>query len=351
MRIMKFLLLCLLFCSFLFCDEEFFRLMGKNTQHWIHVTKSEDVLALEKLSELYEKNKHFCFAENSSYKIPQTIHFIWLGPRPFPPESVQNVRTWIAHHPDWTVKFWTDRTRPLPCIDMVPCDASRFPFLFLRNCYEDSENWGEKSDILRFEILYQEGGIYVDHDANCLQKFDHLNKGFHFYCGLESPHPPFAGRNITCGNGIIGSGPFHPIVGNVIEKIDRNWNFIGKKYRGRDRYSRAQLVLERTYIQLTESMLDHHSQDGNIDIAFPAAFFFAKKDISPIYSQHFFANTWADDTLHDFEFEKATKKAMAKLRNRNKLIRLITRCTLVVNGFILVAIFFYLFQKKRRRSV
>lgn len=348
---MRFLLALLLVCSNLFCDEEFFYLMGKETNHWAHVTRSEDVATLDKLSELYDKNKSFRFASSSQYKIPKIIHFIWLGPRPFPSESVQNVRTWLAHHPDWRVKFWTDKKRPPPCNDMLFCDVNQFPFLFLRRCYEESENWGEKSDILRFEILYQEGGIYVDHDANCLQKFDPLNKGFHFYCGLESPHPPFAGRNITCGNGVIGSCPFHPIVGRVIEKIDKDWGAIGKKYKGRDSYSKTQLVLERTYIQLTDSILKNHSEDGNIDIAFPAAFFFAKKDITPIYSEHFFANTWADDSLHDFEFEKATKKAMAKLRNRNKTIRLITRTAIAVNGLILIGIIVYLFQKKRRRSV
>ena len=38
----------------------------------------------------------------------------------------------------------------------------------------DCNNFGEKSDILRLEILYQMGGIYVDMDFECLQNMDNL---------------------------------------------------------------------------------------------------------------------------------------------------------------------------------
>lgn len=347
---MKFISLFLLISTLLCSDEEFFRLMGKDTSHWIHVSKQEDVLILNKFSQLYEKNKQFRFTKNAVPKIPKVIHFIWLGPCPFPPESVQNVRTWLAHHPDWKVKFWTDNERIPPCNDMEICYVDNFPFLFLRRCFKQSENWGEKSDVLRFEILYQEGGVYVDHDANCLQNFDSLHQGYDFYCGLESPHPPFAGRNITCGNGVIGSRPFHPVIGGVIHGIEQKWDLLGKKYRGRDGYSRTQLVMERTYIQLTDSLLDHLSEDGNVDIVFPAAYFFAKKGITPIYSKHFFANSWSiEETSHLDEFKNTTKKAMGKLYNRNKLIRMIGRWALSLNLMAIGSILFYLLKKRKMK--
>nr|NGX38134.1 Subversion of eukaryotic traffic protein A [Chlamydiota bacterium] len=216
------ILFILSFC-FSIQGSEFLKLMGNETEHWIHVSKTDDVFALEKFEKLYERNKHRRFIEVGEFKIPKVVHFIWLGPRPFPPESVENVRSWIAHHPDWTVKFWTDRDRLPPCNSMEVCKVDDFPFLFLCHCYEQSENWGEKSDVLRFEILYQEGGVYVDHDANCLQTFAPLHRGYDFYCGLETPHPPFAGRNITSGIGVIGSRSFHPVVGRVIELIGKQW--------------------------------------------------------------------------------------------------------------------------------
>ncbi|NGX47042.1 MAG: Subversion of eukaryotic traffic protein A [Chlamydiae bacterium] len=344
----RLVLLILLFFSTLYPDDEFFQLMGKETPHWIHVSKTEDTLALEKFGMLYEANKNLRFTEEGPYKIPKVIHFIWLGPQPFPPQSVENIRSWLAYHPDWKIKFWTDRERLPPCNDMEVCLVDTFPFLFLRHCYEESENWGEKSDVLRFEILYQEGGVYADHDASCLQKFDGLHRGYDFYCGLESPHPPIAGRNITSGNGVIGSRSFHPVIGRVIELIGKEWKDIGLKYRGRDGYSRTQLVMERTYIRLTEGLMDRLCEDGNVDIIFPAAFFFAKKGISPLYSRHFFANAWADEAIHDAEFKKSTRRALFQLQNRNKIIRLIGRGALSLNLMVLVGIFFYLIRKKRK---
>lgn len=347
---MRYWILFFLLCkAALHAEDEFFRLMGKNTPHWIHISKQEDAQALDLFANLYKENKDLRFREDGPYKIPKIIHLIWLGPRPFPPASVQNVRTWLAYHPDWKVKFWTDRERLPPCNDMEVCNAEEFPFLFLRKCYRDSDNWGEKSDILRFEILYQEGGLYVDHDANCLQPFNGLHRGYDFYCGLESPHPPFAGRNITSGNGVIGSKPFHPVVGGVIELIGKDWESLGKKYRGRDGYSKTQLVMERTYIKLTESLLKRLSEDENIDIVFPAAFFFAKKGIYPLYSKHFFANAWADDPTRDLDFEKRTSRALSQIKNRNHTIRMIGKGALSVNLMALGGIFLYLYRRKKTK--
>ncbi len=86
----------------------------------------------------------FClrFLKTKETKIPKVVHFIWLGPRPFPPQSVENVRTWIAHNPDWEFKFWTDRRRDPPCNGMETIVMKEYPFPLLGNRYVASENWG-----------------------------------------------------------------------------------------------------------------------------------------------------------------------------------------------------------------
>lgn len=339
-----------LFLSFpLFSQiSEFEKLMGADTEHWIYVSHPEEIAILKKFEKLYEENQDKRFTKTGPYKIPKVVHFIWLGPNPFPPGSVENIRTWIAQNPEWTFKFWTDRDREAPCKGMQIYDVSTFPFLFLQKCFAESKNWGEKSDILRFEILYQEGGVYVDHDANCLQSFDGLHRGYDFYCGLEAPHPPFAGKNITSGNGVIGSVPFHPVVGRVIELIRKNWDELGHKYKGRDGFSRTQLVMERTYPMLTIALSDRLCEDGNVDIVFPAAYFFAKKDITPLYSKHFFANSWADDEAN--EFERETKTILSRLEKRNKTIMLIGKGALSMNALAFMGIFLYRYRKKRKKT-
>lgn len=332
-------------------DDEFEILMGKGTEHWLHIKKDEDLLALVKFKDLYVRNKAYLNQTEGRFKIPRVIHFIWLGPRPFPPQSVENIRTWIAKNPDWKVKFWTDRDRPPPCNGMEVEQIAEFPFQFLGHFFEESQNYGEKSDLLRFEILYQQGGLYVDHDANCMKTFDNLHRGYDLYCGLEAPHPPFVGLNITTGIGVIGSRPYHPVIKMVIDMISKEWQKIGKKYRGKDGYSRTQLVIERTYIMLTHALMKCVDQEGNIDIVLPAAYFFAKKGIPPLYSKHFFANSWADEEEKNREFEKNARRAMDKIKQKNRSIRLIGKTVLSLNVVAFVIIFLYLIRKKKQKNV
>lgn len=331
-------------------DEEFENLMGKGTEHWCHITQDEDLLILEKFKALYQKNKSFLNVVDGEFKIPRVIHFIWIGPRPFPPLSVENIRTWIAKNPDWKVKFWTDRERPPPCNGMEVKKIQDFPFLFLGRCFDESQNYGEKSDILRFEILYQEGGLYVDHDANCLKNFDNLHRGYDLYCGFETPHPLVAGMNITAGIGVIGSRAEHPLIKMVIELISSHWGKIAKKYKGMDGYSRTQLVMERTYVMLTQALKKYRDQEQTVDIVFPAAYFFAKKGVVPLYSKHFFANAWADDDEKNREFEKNARRTMNKIKQKNRTIRMVGKSVLTVNLVAFIGIFLYLIRKKKHKN-
>lgn len=325
-------------------QDDFDLLMGKNTKHWAHVAKAVDVEALTRYKQLYERQIELK-DRKSLAKIPKVVHFIWLGPRSFPGESVENVRTWMAKNPDWKFKFWTDRLRDAPCNGMETILIKKYPFPVLGRCYDSSENWGEKSDVLRFEILYTLGGVYVDHDANCLQPFDGMHGAYDFYCGLEAPHPLVAGHSITAGNGVIGSRPGHPVVKEVIDLIDQRWDELALKYPGKDGFSRTQIVMERTYLPLTLALRKKLDLPGNSDIVLPAAYFFAKPGIKPLYSQHFFANSWAKDGK-DSGFEKKTQKSLVKLDQKLQKALIIVGAFLSFN-FLLIS-FGLIFTKKLR---
>lgn len=299
-------------------EKDFDQMMGKDTEHWKYLTKNDEMEFFHRCKDLYTKNIALKEIPTEENKVPNVVHFIWLGPRAFPPESVENVRTWIAMHPDWKFVFWTDRARPAPCHGMEVREVKDFTFTKLYSCFAQSENWGEKSDILRYEILYQEGGIYVDHDANCLKSFEDLNSHYDFYCGFETPHTPFVGKNLTCGNGVLGSKPHHPTIEKVIGLILQRWEGLSKRFRGKDAFSKDELVMQRTYIALTDALQDTLEHEGNRDIVFPAAYFFAKTGLHSLYSKHFFANAWADDNISKSEFEKTLPSQMSKLNQRSK---------------------------------
>lgn len=328
--------LCLLISANLFGKqlpnpESFDSLMGKGTAHWRYVTQTEDIAALDFAKLLYFKNKKAQFAKQGVYKIPPVVHFIWLGPRSFPPESVENVRSWIAQHPGWKIKFWTDRQREPPCEGMEVLLVKDFSFIKLEKCYEQSENWGEKSDLLRYEILFQQGGIYVDHDVHCKKPFNGLNYGYDFFCCLEPPHRAFVGRNVTCGNAVIGSRASHPTMGRVIDLVFDRWDPLGQKFQGKDEHSRIEIVMQRTYIALTDAIPATIDKGANVDIIFPAAYFFAKAGIPALYAQHFYVGAWDDFKTKKTQDDRLDEKTLGKIRRKNRNLSLLIAGLVGVN--------------------
>ncbi len=91
--------------------------------------------------------------------IPKKIHLIWLG-SPLPEKFKQLVHRIKEINFDYEVVEWTD-------------DNINFK-LINRDLFKSTTNMGSKSDILRMEILYRYGGIYMDHDFYQCKKFDDL---------------------------------------------------------------------------------------------------------------------------------------------------------------------------------
>jgi mannosyltransferase OCH1-like enzyme len=265
--------------------DDFLTLLGSQTQYWKYLSDEGDFDNLEIFHHLYEKNKRLQFQEGLAYKIPKIIHFIWLGPSAFPRTSVENMRSWQAHHPDWIMKFWTDRERIPPLSTMEVNYVADFTFLKLQAEYDEASNWCEKSDILRYEILFQEGGIYVDHNAHCLKSFHSLHQGYDFFACLELPHPAYDDHIITAGIGIIGARPHHPVLGGALALVHHRWKKVTEKFQSNDVQSDQDRIRYRSYIALTYALKKNLDLPGNADIVFPASYFYAKEALPALYSE------------------------------------------------------------------
>ena len=108
---MRFVWVGLLLLSACGREADFASLMGKGTAAWAFVRTEEDRANLARFARVWEGRKEV--AEETAL-IPKTIHFVWLGEKPIPIASVENMKGWAAVHPDWKIKFWFDRERPLP---------------------------------------------------------------------------------------------------------------------------------------------------------------------------------------------------------------------------------------------
>ena len=269
---------------------------------------------------------------------------MWVGPKAFPRESIENVRSWIGYHPDWKVKFWTDRERPLPHPEMEMCRIQDLDYVKIEPMLRISDNYGEMSDLLRLEILHKEGGLYVDHDVLCLKNFEQLNHAYDFYCGMEVPFPSALSSSLTPTNNTLGARPGHPLLMRCMEWLETNWERIEKEYPGKDRDSTINRVSHRTFAVLGEMFKKHGNQEENIDIAFPAYYFNSPKDQWALYSQHQYKGTWFDN---ETAFEKMAKKRLMYLSKKaNKLLLAVG----ILGGLNLLgfALFGWLFLRMRK---
>lgn len=148
----------------------------------------------ELLGNLYEK-----FVKNQSLEItiPKKIHQIWIGQVP---EYVNILHNKIKEkHPQWECKLWTD-------------EVIKSYSLKNKTLFDSQKNLGCKSDILRYEILYNEGGIYLDTDFEIVSCFDNLiNMDFFTGCGHITSPEVF--------NGLIGCKKNHPIIDEILTKL------------------------------------------------------------------------------------------------------------------------------------
>ncbi len=145
-------------------------------------------------------------SEDNSSKIPKIIHQIWLGPKPLPIEHQRYRESWLKYNPTWEYILWREE------------DLVDFPFIH-KKAFMTATNYGEKSDILRYEILYRFGGLYADDDFECLSSFDRLHYTYTFYAGLE----PVGDFSIS--NALMASAPGNLLLLYCLQNIEYPKNF------------------------------------------------------------------------------------------------------------------------------
>jgi mannosyltransferase OCH1-like enzyme len=131
--------------------------------------------------------------------IPRIFHQIWVGPEPFPEEYARHQETWLHHHPDWELRFWTEKNLPAPG-DLRRREGSEL----LRSPWE-------RSDVLRLELIWRFGGVYVDTDFECLRSIEPLIEDTDFFIGLVNS------RRVN--NALFGAVAGHAVLDHALEKI------------------------------------------------------------------------------------------------------------------------------------
>lgn len=152
--------------------------------------------------------------------VPKTIHYIWVGSRSLGLKYLKNLANSAVLNPRHKVILWLDRAAHKKEIDLLDLfknitdrPAGAVVFGMVQDEAKRMRNWdiihrlnssskpntigAALSDILRLELLYLHGGVYLDIDIRIFSGFDEYGSLFwwpwvtHKVCGVNIPNNAF----------------------------------------------------------------------------------------------------------------------------------------------------------------
>lgn len=204
----------------------------------------------------------------------KTIHYIWLGGKKKPRVIKQCIKSWKKHMPDWTIKEWNEAN--------IDIDK----YAFCREAY-DAKRYAFAADVIRFDILYREGGLYFDTDVKMLKDFTPLVTKYTAFVGYEFKMvaPGLVLYSADAGNStlndilqiyagshyIINGQENKKVVGAYFSEILEKHNFV---YEDKEQTCGDFTVLPSTYFCPTDGYGNPLNFSDNT------------------YSEHLFAGSW-----------------------------------------------------------
>lgn len=105
--------------------------------------------------------------------IPKVIHYCWFGGKALPDSVLKCIESWKKCCPDYEIKQWNEE------------NYNYKNHIYTKEAYE-AKKWAFVSDYARLDIIYNNGGIYLDTDVELIKSLDELllNKCF---LAIEQP--------------------------------------------------------------------------------------------------------------------------------------------------------------------
>lgn len=172
--------------------------------------------------------------------------------------------------------MWTEPTLPRDLIRPEGLERLRVP--------------AERSDILRLELLYRFGGVYVDTDLECRRSLDPYIENLGFFVAQLKPN--------RINNAFIGATAGHPILLRALRELTP------REFPGYDKWAAGPLFLDRLLGDYPEI---HAFPPGLLYPRTPAE----EEDAIAI---HHVARSWKDAD----GFRKATLVAEQRLRDTQR---------------------------------
>jgi mannosyltransferase OCH1-like enzyme len=143
--------------------------------------------------------------------IPRTLHVIWIGDESKRPDNC--IATWRHHNPDWRVRLWGNEA------------LASYGWVNARHMREmAARELNGVADMMRWEILYNEGGFVVDADSICKRPLDSwLFDGEAMACWENE-----LARPGLIAAGYVASVPGNPFFGQMILDLQKKPSVIDR---------------------------------------------------------------------------------------------------------------------------
>ena len=275
--------------------------LSKHRFHYDFLGQCHDISSWQEAIDKYDAwNKR----EKTANIIPKKIHQIWIGSK-LPGKYEKYCGTWKKIMPDYEYKLWDEKK-----IRMINSP--------LQALFQEAKNPGTKSDIARYMILNEEGGLYVDTDFECIHHLGPCLKGSTFLCGQA---PANEVGTICYLNGLIASIPEHKIIKDIISELI--------KVEALDE-TNTTTIMDNTGPLLLTRWIEYQPADNSIgclpsNYFYPWPAFMKEATMSP--SQYFRECTyavhhWEGSWFKWIDFEELTPMNKLKWKIRNALSRL-----------------------------
>lgn len=133
--------------------------------------------------------------------IPRTVAHIWIGPLEPPLEWMQ---TWKDHHPDWEYILY----------DNDYLLSRRWRAQSLINEFYRRGQYSGVSDLMRYEILFENGGFIPEADSICLRPTDELWTESSLYTVYENEE-----KKPGLVSPFLASAPRHPYLDVLLRRV------------------------------------------------------------------------------------------------------------------------------------
>lgn len=234
--------------------------------------------------------------------IPKIIHYCWFGKGLMPKSQQDCIKSWKRMLPDYKIMRWDEST-----FDYNKYSASRYAYKV--------KKYALVSDVCRYNVLSEYGGIYLDTDVEVFQTFDpYLNATFFsaiemynefhtenssalldangnpLVVGTEIPHLEMLTSTMGCVPGNLLIGELRDYYNNIEANEEYAINY--RNYVNNDR------LVAKYAAQYGFRYVNEKQTLANSMVIYPTGIFGYKHCPNPDYSvaYHYNAASWISKT-------------------------------------------------------